>query len=95
MTTISEQSQLVEAARDLIINEQLASVSLLQRHLRIGYSYAQTLMDVLEGAGIVTPLLSTGMRGLTQAYQEGLPEFRNWAVSESAGCDGGDPLAKT
>lgn len=95
MTTISEQSPIVAAARDLIINEQLASVSLLQRHLRIGYSHAQILMDLLEGAGVVTPPLSAGMRRLTQAYQEGLPEFRNWAVSKFAGCDGGDSLAKT
>lgn len=49
----------------------------------------------LEAAGVVTAPLPTGMRELTQAYQEGHPEFREWAVSEFAGCDGGDPLAKT
>jgi hypothetical protein len=95
MITISDQSELFAAARDLIINEQLSSVSLLQRHLRIGYSHAQTLMDVLETAGIVTPPILAGGRLLTETYQGGLPEFRDWAVSEFAGCDGGDLLGKT
>jgi hypothetical protein len=95
MTTLSDQSSLIARARDLIINEQFASISLLQRYLRIGYSHAETLMNLLEDVGVVTPHLPNGMRQLTQAYQEGLPEFRKWAVSEFAGCDGGDSLAKT
>ncbi|KGF79380.1 hypothetical protein IA69_24765 [Massilia sp. JS1662] len=95
MTMIPDQSQLVEAARDLVINEQCASVSLLQRHLRIGYSHAQRLMGILESAGIVTAPSAGGFRALTPAFQEGHPSFRDWAVSEFAGCDGGDPLART
>jgi hypothetical protein len=95
VNALSEQSQMVSTARDLIINEQLASVALLQRHLRIGYSRAQSLMAILESSGVVTPPSSDGMRALTQGYQEGHPAFREWGVSEYAGCDGGDPLAKT
>jgi len=95
MNTLSEQSQLVSAARELILNEQLASISLVQRHLRIGYSHAQALMDILESSGVVTPPNADGMRALAQDYQDGLPTFRDWALSEFSGCDGGDSLAKT
>jgi hypothetical protein len=95
MNSVSEQSSLVAVARDLIINEQFASISLLQRHLGIQHSEAQTLMEALEGAGVVTPPHAAGLRLLTDAYREGLPEFLSWAVSEFAGCDGGDPLART
>lgn len=95
MTILPDQSALTAVAREIIVNEQFASISLLQRHLRIGYSHAQSLMNSLESAGVVTPPLATGMRRLTDAYQEGLPDFRTWAVSEFAGCDGGDRLAKT
>lgn len=95
MTPTSIQSSQIAIARDLAINQQLVSVSMLQRHLRINYSDALKLMHVLELDGVVTPPLPDGKRQLTQAFQEGHPEFRAWAVSEFAGCDGGDPLAKT
>tara|TARA_Y100001970_G_C14079758_1_gene774030 strand:- start:900 stop:1190 length:291 start_codon:yes stop_codon:yes gene_type:complete len=42
-----------DAAR-LVVNHQQASVSLLQRKFRIGYSRAGRLIDELESLGIVS-----------------------------------------
>jgi len=40
---------------DLVLRENRASISLLQRKLRIGYTRAARLMDILEENGIVGP----------------------------------------
>jgi S-DNA-T family DNA segregation ATPase FtsK/SpoIIIE len=42
-------------AKKLVIEAQTASVSLLQRRLRIGYTRAARLIDMLEAKGIVGP----------------------------------------
>jgi S-DNA-T family DNA segregation ATPase FtsK/SpoIIIE len=41
------------AAAELVITTGIASVSFLQRRLRVGYSRAARLMDMLEEAGVV------------------------------------------
>ena len=46
---------LVTAATMLVRQENKASVAMLQRRLKIGYSKAARLMDVLEEKGIVGP----------------------------------------
>lgn len=46
---------LVPEAAKVVIDAGHASVSLLQRRLRIGYSRAARLMDILEAKGIVGP----------------------------------------
>lgn len=94
-TSIPDHSQLVAAARNVVLREQIASISLLQRHLRIGYAYAQSLMAALELEGVVTGADTKGGRRLAAAHQEGLSSFRAWALGEFAGCDGGDPYGKT
>jgi S-DNA-T family DNA segregation ATPase FtsK/SpoIIIE len=50
-----EQDQLLPQARALVQQHQRASASLLQRRLRIGYSKAAQLIDLLEQQGIVGP----------------------------------------
>jgi S-DNA-T family DNA segregation ATPase FtsK/SpoIIIE len=40
-------------AAELVITTGIASVSFLQRRLRVGYSRAARLMDMLEEAGVV------------------------------------------
>ena len=49
--------ELVQKAIELFVNTpEKASTSSLQRHLRLGYSKAGSLMDVLEERGIVGPI---------------------------------------
>lgn len=47
--------ELFDEAMELIVNTGKASVSYLQRRLRIGYGRAARLMDMLEDKGIVSP----------------------------------------
>ncbi len=52
--------KLVEEAIAIVRKEQRASVSLLQRRLRIGYPRAARLIDELEEMGVVGPSLGGG-----------------------------------
>jgi S-DNA-T family DNA segregation ATPase FtsK/SpoIIIE len=52
---IDEDEELVQQGIEAIRSERKASVSLLQRHLRLGYTRAARMMDELEGRGIVGP----------------------------------------
>ncbi len=51
----TEQEELLPQAIDLVQQHRRASASLLQRRLRIGYSKATQLIDLLEQQGIVGP----------------------------------------
>lgn len=53
MTT--EGDPLLDDAIDLVRREGRASVSMLQRRMRIGYTRAARLVDVMEERGIVAP----------------------------------------
>lgn len=50
-----EDEELIEQCIEIIRSEQKASVSLLQRRLRLGYTRAARIMDELERRGIVGP----------------------------------------
>jgi S-DNA-T family DNA segregation ATPase FtsK/SpoIIIE len=50
---IGELDELYNEAKEIIIDQQTASVSLLQRKLKIGYARAGRLIDQLEKTGIV------------------------------------------
>lgn len=50
-----EDEDLIEQCIEVIRTEQKASVSLLQRRLRLGYTRAARIMDELENRGIVGP----------------------------------------
>src|SRR5699024_1629581 len=49
------EDELYDQAKDLVIDMQTASVSLLQRRFRIGYNRAARLVDELEANQIVGP----------------------------------------
>lgn len=57
-----DEARLFEAAINLIRGTKTASISLLVRHLKIGYNLAASLMDLLEEKGIVGPPTETGSR---------------------------------
>lgn len=50
-----DRDELFDDAKKMVVEMQTASVSLLQRRFRIGYSRAGRLIDQLEEAGIVGP----------------------------------------
>jgi S-DNA-T family DNA segregation ATPase FtsK/SpoIIIE len=50
-----EDEDLIQQCIDVIRSEQKASVSLMQRRLRLGYTRAARIMDELENRGIVGP----------------------------------------
>jgi S-DNA-T family DNA segregation ATPase FtsK/SpoIIIE len=50
-----EKDELFEQAARLVVETRVASVSHLQRRLRLGYSRAARIMDMLEADGIVAP----------------------------------------
>jgi S-DNA-T family DNA segregation ATPase FtsK/SpoIIIE len=52
---IDEDEELIQQCIEVIRSEQKASVSLMQRRLRLGYTRAARIMDELEGRGIVGP----------------------------------------
>jgi S-DNA-T family DNA segregation ATPase FtsK/SpoIIIE len=49
------EDELLPDVIDLVLREQRASISLLQRKLRIGYTRAARIMDLLEEKGVVGP----------------------------------------
>jgi S-DNA-T family DNA segregation ATPase FtsK/SpoIIIE len=51
----SDSDPLLNEAIDLVRREGRASVSMLQRRMRIGYTRAARLVDVMEERGIVAP----------------------------------------
>jgi S-DNA-T family DNA segregation ATPase FtsK/SpoIIIE len=79
----SKDDPLLKDASDIVRNEGKASVSMLQRKLRIGYTRASRLMDVLEEKGIVGPqegasqvrrVLDMGGTKQTQVYKTDEPQ---------------------
>jgi S-DNA-T family DNA segregation ATPase FtsK/SpoIIIE len=54
-TGIDEDEELIQQCIEVIRSEQKASVSLMQRRLRLGYTRAARIMDELESRGIVGP----------------------------------------
>jgi S-DNA-T family DNA segregation ATPase FtsK/SpoIIIE len=49
------EDELLPDVIDLVLREQRASISLLQRKLRIGYTRGARIMDILEEKGVVGP----------------------------------------
>jgi S-DNA-T family DNA segregation ATPase FtsK/SpoIIIE len=52
---IDEDEELIQQCIEVIRSEQKASVSFMQRRLRLGYTRAARIMDELENRGIVGP----------------------------------------
>ena len=49
-----DSDPLLEKAIEIVVQTQTASVSLLQRRLRVGYTRAGRLIDMLERRGIIS-----------------------------------------
>ena len=55
VSEIDDEDDLLDEAARMIIEENTASVSMLQRKLRIGYARAGRIIDQLEAKGVVGP----------------------------------------
>ena len=64
-----EDELLREAAR-LVLESGQASISMLQRKLRVGYSRAARLIDMLEEKGFVGPFEGTKSREVTANWED-------------------------
>ncbi len=51
----SDNDDMYDEAKTLVINTRVASTSFVQRKLKIGYNRAARIMDQLEEAGVVSP----------------------------------------
>jgi S-DNA-T family DNA segregation ATPase FtsK/SpoIIIE len=47
---------------EVVVRNRRASISLVQRHLRIGYNRAARLLEDMEKAGLVSAMQSNGNR---------------------------------
>jgi S-DNA-T family DNA segregation ATPase FtsK/SpoIIIE len=57
-----EQDPLYDQAVRIVIESRKASISGVQRRLKIGYNRAARMIETMEATGIVGPLQSNGMR---------------------------------
>ena len=64
------EDDLLEKAEEVVREYGRASISLLQRRLRVGYSRAARLIDLLEESGVIGHSEPSG-RGARQVYDQG------------------------
>lgn len=57
-----ENDPLYDKAVEIVLKNQKASISLVQRHLSIGYNKAANLLEAMEKAGLVTAMNARGQR---------------------------------
>jgi len=57
-----EADPLYDQAVEVVVRNRRASISLVQRHLRIGYNRAARLLEDMERAGLVSAMQSNGNR---------------------------------
>jgi S-DNA-T family DNA segregation ATPase FtsK/SpoIIIE len=58
----AEADPLYDEAVAIVARTRRASISLVQRHLRIGYNRAARLIEQMERAGLVSPMATNGNR---------------------------------
>lgn len=74
-TEEEEEDELFNEAISIIINNKQASISILQRKLRIGYTRAARLIDLMEKRGIVGPYDGRNPRKILLSEDEYLNNF--------------------
>jgi S-DNA-T family DNA segregation ATPase FtsK/SpoIIIE len=60
----AEADPMYDQAVAVVLQHKRASISLVQRHLRIGYNRAARLLEQMERSGLVSPMASNGNRDL-------------------------------
>jgi S-DNA-T family DNA segregation ATPase FtsK/SpoIIIE len=59
-----EKDPLYDQAVEIVLKNRKASISLVQRHLKIGYNRSARLLEDMEKAGLVSSLSSNGQRDI-------------------------------
>jgi S-DNA-T family DNA segregation ATPase FtsK/SpoIIIE len=59
-----EADALYDQAVAVVLKNRRASISLVQRHLRIGYNRAARLLEQMEQSGLVSSMQSNGNRDI-------------------------------
>lgn len=62
-----DESELYDKAVEIVMAEQRASISLIQRHLKIGYNAAARLLEQMETHGLVSPMQPDGVRKILES----------------------------
>ncbi|HEY0665800.1 MAG TPA: DNA translocase FtsK 4TM domain-containing protein [Gallionella sp.] len=70
-TLDAEADPLYDQAVEIVLKNRRASISLVQRHLRIGYNRAARLVEQMEAAGLVSAMQSNGNREVIAPNREG------------------------
>ncbi|HSB22954.1 MAG TPA: DNA translocase FtsK 4TM domain-containing protein [Burkholderiaceae bacterium] len=65
-----EADPMYDQAVAIVLQNRRASISLVQRHLRIGYNRAARLLEQMERAGLVSPMASNGNRDILVAKRD-------------------------
>ena len=59
-----ENDPMYDQAVGIVLQHRRASISLVQRHLRIGYNRAARLLEQMEKSGLVTSMATNGNRDI-------------------------------
>ncbi|MGN6667006.1 MAG: DNA translocase FtsK [Trinickia sp.] len=66
-----ESDPLYDQAVEVVVKHRRASISLVQRHLRIGYNRAARLLEQMEQSGLVSAMSSSGNREILVPSRDG------------------------
>jgi S-DNA-T family DNA segregation ATPase FtsK/SpoIIIE len=67
----AESDPMYDQAVAIVMQTRRPSISLVQRHLRIGYNRAARLIEQMERAGLVSPMQSNGNRDVLVTLGKG------------------------
>jgi S-DNA-T family DNA segregation ATPase FtsK/SpoIIIE len=65
-----EKDPMYDQAVEIVLKNRKASISLVQRHLKIGYNRAARMLEEMENAGVVSAMGTNGQREILVPARE-------------------------